>query len=346
MKTTNFYIQDILSQPQALRTVLKYTDLRSLSALADQLRRGEITRLVLAGMGASYYAAYPAWLSLTQNRLPAIWMDAAELLHYVRELLDEHTLLWAFSQSGRSVEIATLLQHHPGPLLATTNDAHSPLAEAANVTLLIHAEPEQTVSTRTFLNSLAVGQLAAFMLAGAEVSDPLQELNRTSDVLEQYLTNWEKHLEVIGERLGLPETLAVLGRGPSLAAAMCGALIQMEAAKFPALGMHTAEFRHGPIEIAQPGVHVIVLAGQSQTQPANHQIYVDLKAYGAQPHWLDCWPGAPVLPNDLPAPTATGAVGLPLAEMLPLQLLSVHLAQASGIEPGKFRFIGKVTLRE
>jgi len=32
--------------------------------------------------------------------------------------------------------------------------------------------------------------------------------------------------------------------------------------------------------------------------------------------------------------------------MLPLQLLSVHLAQARGLEAGKFRFIGKVTLRE
>jgi hypothetical protein len=32
--------------------------------------------------------------------------------------------------------------------------------------------------------------------------------------------------------------------------------------------------------------------------------------------------------------------------MLPLQLLSVHLAAARGIEPGAFRFIGKVTLTE
>jgi glucosamine--fructose-6-phosphate aminotransferase (isomerizing) len=36
----------------------------------------------------------------------------------------------------------------------------------------------------------------------------------------------------------------------------------------------------------------------------------------------------------------------PLVEILPLQMLSIVMAQRKGIEPGKFRHVGKVTVRE
>jgi len=39
-------------------------------------------------------------------------------------------------------------------------------------------------------------------------------------------------------------------------------------------------------------------------------------------------------------------LGLPVAEIVPFQLLSVAIAQQSGIEAGKFLFSGKVTLTE
>jgi glucosamine--fructose-6-phosphate aminotransferase (isomerizing) len=343
---TNPYVLDILSQPEALRNALHRTDLNVLEALAERLRTGDIQRVVLTGMGASYWAAYPAWLALVTAGLPAVWVDTAELLHYARGSLGERTLLFAFSQSGQSVEIVSLLDTNTGPVLAVTNDLQSPLVAVAEIALPIHAEPEQTVSTRTYLNSLAVGQLAACALSGNDPQVLRNELHQTADSLEIYLKDWEKHLEQIQTRLGLPETLAILGRGPSLASAMAGALIQMEAAKFPALGLQTGEFRHGPIEIARPGVHVIVLAGPPETVSANRKIYQDLKAYQAQPHWVDCSLPAKPEKNDLPAPVVGGLAGLPLAEIVPLQLLSVHLAQARGIQPGKFNFIGKVTLKE
>ena len=48
---------------------------------------------------------------------------------------------------------------------------------------------------------------------------------------------------------------------------------------------------------------------------------------------------------DLAMPAARG-IGLPLAESLPAQLLSVHLGLKTGWEPGTFRYIGKITLQE
>ena len=70
------------------------------------------------------------------------------------------------------------------------------------------------------------------------------------------------------------------------------------------------------------------------------------KLDGAPAWWLSA-----ARPEDLPAenwielPAADGA-GLPLAEMVPLHLVAVHLAQATGYEAGKFLYSGKVTLAE
>lgn len=351
----NFYLQDILSQPAALRSALAEFNPAPLDSLARRVQAGEFDRLVLTGMGASFYAAYPAWLGLVQAGMPAVWVDTAELRHHALPLLTPRTLVWAFSQSGHSAEVVALIEHlrakPAGALLAVTNDPASPLGQAADPALLIHAHPEQTVSTRTYLNSLAVAQLAVQILSSTPVEPIRQALEQTAYAMQSYLDDWEQHLARIRARAGIPEQLVVLGRGISLASAFSGALIQQEAAKYPALGMQAAEFRHGPVEIAGPELTAIVLAGPPETAPLNYRLHQELLGHGVNSIWLDALAGrgaelqAEAGTPVLPAPRVPLA-GLPLAEMLPLQLLSVHLAAARGIEPGAFRFIGKVTLTE
>jgi glucosamine--fructose-6-phosphate aminotransferase (isomerizing) len=36
----------------------------------------------------------------------------------------------------------------------------------------------------------------------------------------------------------------------------------------------------------------------------------------------------------------------PLVEIMPLQMLTIVMAQRNGLEPGKFRHVGKVTVQE
>ena len=77
------------------------------------------------------------------------------------------------SQSGLSVEIAAALDgtrlNKPATLIATVNDLQSPLAKAAACCIPMHTEPEATVSTRTYVNTLALGQLAATALLVRDV---------------------------------------------------------------------------------------------------------------------------------------------------------------------------------
>ena len=263
----NDFLKDILAQPEALRQAIGKQDFSPLAPLAQALHRGEIDRVILTGMGASYYALYTAWLHLAAAGYPAIWVDCAELVHNTPALIGPKTLLVVASQSGRSAEIVALLSLLAGQaaaggplagLVAITNDLHSPLATAAllmiesarqhahapeAVLLPLHTEPELAVSTRTYVNTLAMAQLAALALSGpgrgngGNMQSHLDDLEYSIQGIQAYLSGWEARLDQIGEAVGAPggAPLMLLGRGPSLAAACEGALNIEESATLPAI---------------------------------------------------------------------------------------------------------------
>jgi glutamine---fructose-6-phosphate transaminase (isomerizing) len=341
------YITEILSQPSVLQSALAGLDLSSLRPLRESIAQGQIERIVITGMGASLYGAYPAWLVLVQAGLPAFLIDAAELVHYARELITPKTLLWVISQSGRSAELQHLFTPgalpQPKLLLALTNDLDSPLAGSATVCLPIDAPVELTVSTRTYFNTLAISQLSALVLAGLDPQPGFDQLHETCAHIGAYLSGWQEQVEQLVQAVGYPPNLAILGRGPSLAATHTGALVQAEAAKYPALALNAAEFRHGPLELVRPDLSVLVLAGPEDTLPLNRRLAAEIIQLGGKAVWVasESHPGLPWIEM----PPARG-LGLPLAEIVPLQLFSLALAQQSGIEAGQFNFSGKVTLQE
>jgi glucosamine--fructose-6-phosphate aminotransferase (isomerizing) len=380
----NFFLNDILAQPKALRyalgqsalgqSALGQSDFSSLEPLAWALHKGEFDRVVLTGMGASYYALYTAWLHLAAAGYPAIWVDCAELVHHTPGLIGPKTLVMVASQSGRSAEIVALLGllngqaaagSPPAGLIAITNETQSPLAEAAHlmaeagrqqarplagVLLPLHTDPELAVSTRTYVNTLAIAQMAALTLCryaphgGGKLLPHFDDLERTIDGIEAYLSNWEEQLGQIGEAVGAPGSapLILVGRGLSVASACEGALNIEESAKLPAIGLQAAEFRHGPLEVAGPGLTALVFAGERSVRELNHKLWIDLRTKGMNALWVE--PLGDELPSSgvLPMPAASG-IGLPLAEIVPVQLMCVHLCLQLGLTPGQFRYIEKVT---
>jgi len=347
LMTTNPYVEDILSQPAVLEAMLRRLDLTSLEPVRKKLRQGAFDRIVITGMGASNFGAYPAWLLLCRSGIPACWVDTAELVHYASGLVTERTLLWAVSQSGRSAELANILQPDakikPGMILALTNDPASPLAERAEINLAIDAPEELTVSTRTYVNTLAISQLAALYLTGNPFDAALDELAAVSRSLRSYFGGWQDEVDQLVKSIGLPRSLVILGRGPSMAAAQMGALIQGEASKYPALSMNAAEFRHGPLEMVRDDLTIVALAGPKATVQLNLRLAEQLSRLGARVFWV----GAPAAAGlaSIAMPPAEG-VGLPIAEVAPFQLLSLALAGQMHIEAGKFLHSGKVTLTE
>jgi glucosamine--fructose-6-phosphate aminotransferase (isomerizing) len=348
---TNPYIADIHSQPDTLRAALEAYRSPRINDLSLAVREGRFERIVITGMGASYFGTYPAWLQLVQHGLPVWWVDTSELLHPATGRLAGRTLFWVVSQSGFSIEIQRILEKAAAHrrdgsiayLLAVTNDPESPLARQADHTMLLNSGEEFTVGTRSYVNTLAVLQLAVTEMTRGDFSMAWDDLQRTAQAVQGYLGDWEMHVKDMIDRVGIPERLVVLGRGPSLATAWLGALIQKEAAKFQVEGMSAAQFRHGPLELTDPRLTAIIVAGDPNSWALNRSLALDLRRYGAGVFWEGAHPD-PELEN-LRAPDAPPA-GMRIAEVLPFQALTVALARQTGVEPGIFRYIGKVTLEE
>jgi len=348
MSTITPYISDVLSQPEALRSCLEQYPRHVLDKLATATRQGRFTHIVLTGMGASITGTYPAWLILARSGLPVNSIETAELLHYALAQIDARTLLWVISQSGYSAEILSLLnhlsgEHTPAAMLGITNNLSSPVGQHCSPVLNIHAGDENTVSTRTYMNTLMVTQLAALQLIGEDISPAIDQFYAGIDQIAAYLANWQEHVADLKQRVGFPKRLIIVGRGTSLAAATTGALILKEAAKYSAEGMSSAMFRHGPLELADDTLTLLIYEGAQPTAKLNHDLGLEVQRLGGHVFWLSTKEDAEMPTILLPA---GGELVRPMLEILPLQMLSISLAEYAGFEPGKFRNIGKITKSE
>jgi glutamine---fructose-6-phosphate transaminase (isomerizing) len=333
---TPAYVTDIHRQPQALQRLLD----SPVDPAPRNLLRGlsGFSRVILTGMGASLHAQYPAYLTLASAGLPVWHVEASELLGGAAGLITADTLLWITSQSGRSAEIAALLDRLTGPrpvVLGFTNDPASPLAGSADAVIELHSGAEHTVGTCSYVNSVAAHLSGAAAALGRETPAELYEMPAR---LADYLGGWHEHLAAWDAAVAEPILFAV-GRGASLAAAWTGALIVKEAAKTPMEAASAAQFRHGPLDMADDRTCVIVLPGAPADASLNDQLASDLSSFGANAVVL----AAPGRRHGPQLPAAHSDETRPLAEILPFQALSVMLAERRGLEPGAFRQIGKVT---
>jgi glucosamine--fructose-6-phosphate aminotransferase (isomerizing) len=138
----------------------------------------------------------------------------------------------------------------------------------------------------------------------------------------------------------LQPRFVLVASSTSACSALFGALMLNETAKLPAEAFLGGEFRHGPIELAGPGL-TAVLFGSGVTDPSLTGLGEDLLSSGSRVLHLD--PGPSPVGCLSVSTNATGPLGRAVCGAKLGQLLSVELARARGIEPGVFRFGSKIT---
>ncbi len=332
------YLSDILAQPRALEATLA-----GLEISTGTIDEGRFERIVLTGMGGSYWALYPLHLELLRRGRASILVETSELIHHLRPVLAPGTLLIAASQSGRSVEIVRLLEvSKPGCFtLAITNTPDSPLALAADAVVLTQAGKEFTVSCKTYVATLLAAAWVADVLTGGDAERSKEKLSPAAPAVAGYLENWRCHVRQAQAELDGARHLFLLGRGASLAAAGTGGLITKESAHFHAEGMSAAAFRHGPLEMVDASVYALLFAGDPATAALNRGLADDIVGAGGRAAVAgdDAEPGLFRLPR-----VATAV--RPIVEILPVEMMTLALAAISGREAGKFERAAKVTITE
>ena len=191
----NKFLTEINEQPQALKKTVAWTGSEQGIEAMQQIRAawmsGAYDKVVLTGMGSSFFLSHASALLLSGAAIPAFAVNAGEMLHFQRQLLTEKTLLVAISQSGESYEVVELLKEMMGqaarPLVVgITNEADSTLAKEADYALLCQAGKEDMTSTKTFITSYWIVWQLVEVLKGqtpvAAVGDELAtEIQRLLD---------------------------------------------------------------------------------------------------------------------------------------------------------------------
>ncbi len=337
------YLEDILDQPRALRAT--WEGLRSSDAfdrIAGLIAKRKFERVVLTGMGSSYFGLYPLAIETAEHGWTPILLETSELIHYYPHLLKPSTLVLAVSQSGRSAETVRLLEGAGGhAVLAVTNTPDSPLATRADVAVLTNAGEEYSVSCKTYVSTLLALSAVSAALCGMDMGERLKQLQTAADAVDGYLTAWEKHVAAFCEVLAPIKDVFLVGRGASLAAVYTGALTIKESDHFHAEGMSSAAFRHGPVEMLRPELFVGVFAGEAKTRALNERMAAEIREAGAQSALIS--PDSVFAPCRIPA---TPDCVRPIAEILPGQMITIALAALANREAGKFERATKITAVE
>ncbi len=332
---------DIATQPDALREFAQASPSTELAAIAHR----DYDRVVFTGMGSSHIAALPSWRQLVAEGRSTWWVDTGQLLDSPR-LITPATLLVISSQSGASGEITALLgpddrqPARPLAIAGITNEPGSPLGRASDAVILLHSGAEATVSTKSYLNTLAAHQQLLHVLTGTTTApdSPRDTAKLISD------------LDPVPAAAALAQAVATTASNPRIAfigardhaaTALYASLITKEAAKIAAEGFIGGQFRHGPLELAGPGLSAI-LFGAWADDPASPitGLAADLVTTGADVTVVGdlAIPGARTITIPRGALLTELAAGAVVA-----QHIAVRIAYARGIQPGAFAYGQKVT---
>jgi len=346
----DYFLEEILSQPRVLRTTLDsyLKDESLLRSVARVMEQGGYRLVLLTGMGSSYFAHYPACIYLNEHGLSAIMVEASELLHYYKDLISDQVLVVIVSQSGETVEVKKLLGEVRGStsIVSLTNDAENYLATNSDLPLFLYAGQECAPASKTHTATIAALLLLAMYLTSGMDEQGVEGLYTAVEAIESFLARWREKIDTVFDFLGKVDYLSLLGRGPSVASAMAGALILKEAAKMRAEGMSAGQFRHGPLEAVSPEFAAIVFAMQGRTRDINLRLAQDIAEFGGKVVIIGSdeeLQGERIFNLRLPL---LDEFYSPLLEIVPIQLLSWRIATEKGLQPGKFDKAKKVTLYE
>ena len=213
--------------------------------------------------------------------------------------------------------------------------------------IYLHAGPEIGVaSTKAFTAQVAAIILLALYLK-QESGNRLEPkiLNDLKDLpaLITEALKVDKEVRRIAKKFKDKANFLYLGRGVNFPVALEGALKLKEISYIHAEGYPAAEIKHGPIALVDDNMPVVFIATKNDLTDKIISNMQEIKARGGQIIAIvdrDYENIERLADHILKVPTANRLLA-PIVNIIPLQLLSYHIANAKGIDVDKPRNLAK-----
>ena len=336
---TSLMYQEALSAGDCVAQQLAQ-DADRYAELGRALRATPFHSAVTVARGSSDHASnYLAYLIMARMGRLVTSLPMSLITLYKSPLVTRDTLAVSISQSGQSPDVVEPIKYFRdggATTVALVNEATSPLAQAAEWTMPLHAGKEQSVAaTKSFIASMVAGaRLVAEWQDDPELKDGVQAL---PDALRAAArADWSAAIEVLAPA----RNIMVVGRGISFPVALESALKFKETSALQAEAFSGAEIKHGPMALIEEGYPLLIFATRGPAQAGLVALADEMRGRGAR-----VLLAAPedVASRDLLLPTAAIPDLDPIAAIQAFYMMAAHLAEARGLDPDQPRHLSKVT---
>lgn len=354
----HFMLKEIFEQPRAVLDTFRSRIAPEIGAAVLDFGKAshaldQADRLLLVACGTSWHAALIGKYMIEEMARIPTEVDFGSEFRYRQPVLDQRALFVGISQSGETADTIAAAREAKrlgAAVLAISNVMDSTLARESDGVFYTHAGPEIGVAaSKTFTT-----QLIALYLLGLDLGRRrgtitemqgkkwLQDLLQMPRLMESVLEQQETAAE-LARQFATKRDFLFLGRGICFPIALEGALKLKELSYIHAEGYAGGEMKHGPIALVDPEMPVIILAPRSRVYEkilsnleeikARDGVIIAIGTEGDEElkRHADHVLYLPDVPELL----------LPLALVLPLQLLAYHIAVRRGCDVDQPRNLAK-----
>jgi glucosamine--fructose-6-phosphate aminotransferase (isomerizing) len=310
-------------------------------------------RILIIACGTSWHAGLVAEYMIEEYCRIPVEVEYASEFRYRNPVIREGDVVIAISQSGETADTLAaieLAKSRGAIIIGVCNVVGSSIPRATHAGSYTHAGPEIGVaSTKAFTAQLTVLSMICFLVAQKRGTikdnvfrEILVELETIPAKVEKVLKQNEQIKAIASEFKDVPNFL-YLGRGYNFPVALEGALKLKEISYIHAEGYPAAEMKHGPIALIDDQMPVAFIATKDSSYEKIVSNIQEVKARKGRVISI-VTEGDELIPKMsefvIEVPSVHEAL-MPLVSVIPLQLLSYHIAVMRGCNVDQPRNLAK-----
>ncbi len=354
-----FMLKEINEQPNTIRECIRgrlnaeegWIKLSGVDNMLNKLINAQ--RFIFVGCGTSWHAGLIGEYLFEDLARVSVEVEYASEFRYRNPIITDKDIVFAISQSGETADTLAAIQlakERGASIYGVVNVVGSSIARAADEGSYIHAGPEIGVaSTKAFTGQVTLLSMIALTLAhkkgtisNAYYRQLITELELIPQKVGEVL-KIENQIKYIAKEIQDAPNALYLGRGYNFPVALEGALKLKEISYIHAEGYPAAEMKHGPIALIDENMPVIVMATNKSAYEKIISNIQEVKARGGRVIAIiteDDKEIRELADYSIEIPETEEPL-TPLISVIPLQLLSYHIALLRGCNVDQPRNLAK-----
>jgi glutamine---fructose-6-phosphate transaminase (isomerizing) len=355
----HFMLKEIFEQPRSISDCMRgRLDSSSGRLVLGGLREYvnklvNADRILIVACGTSWHAGLVAEYFFEEFCRIPVEVEYASEFRYRNPVIREGDVLIAISQSGETADTLAaidLAKSKGAIIFGVCNVVGSSIPRATHAGAYTHAGPEIGVaSTKAFTAQLTVLNMIALIVSQKKGTITEQKLHELLVDMETIPSKVEKALKLNDKIKEIAYTFKdatnflYLGRGYNFPVALEGALKLKEISYIHAEGYPAAEMKHGPIALIDEEMPVVFIATKDGSYEKIVSNIQEVKARKGRVISV-VTEGDKLIPKmsefTIEVPLVHEAL-MPMISVIPLQLLSYHIAVMRGCNVDQPRNLAK-----